>query len=125
MPDYHSTTEDHPPRERGSVTSPAPDSFIPNHRVIAGSGSQLASETRWLLQQRLRAAALVLVIAFGLFFVRSLCLYKLESLAVVFHALLLALLVLSLVLLSSTWRPTLRELRAFEVTLFATVVIFF
>jgi serine/threonine-protein kinase len=105
--------------------SAAPDSFIPDHRVIAGSGSQLTSETRWLLQQRLRAASLVLVIGFGLFFVRSLCLHKIESLTVVFHALLLAFLVLSLALLSSSWRPTLRELRAFEVTLFATVIIFF
>src|SRR5262249_21337949 len=125
MPDPHATTEDYPPSDRRSTMSAAPDSFIPDHRVIAGSGSQLTSEMRWLLQQRLRAASLVLVIGFGLFFVRSLCLHKIESLTVVFHALLLAFLVLSLALLSSSWRPTLRELRAFEVTLFATIIIFF
>ncbi len=83
------------------------------------------SETRRLLQQRLRAASLVLVFGFGLFFIRSLCLHRLESLTVLFHGLLLALLVLSLALLSSSWRPTLRELRIFEVALFATLIVFF
>ena len=125
MSDSQATTEDYSPREGGTATAPAPDSFVADHCVIAGSGGQLASETRGLLHQRLRAAVLVFVIGFGLFFVRALCLYDLESLAVVFHALLLAFLVLSFALLSSTWRPTLRELRAFELTLFATVVVFF
>jgi serine/threonine-protein kinase len=125
MPNYDATTEDHPPRAPRSTTSPAPDSFVPDHRVIAGSGSQLASETRWLLQQRLRAASLVLVVGFGLFFIRSLCMHRLDSLTVIFQGMLLAFLVLSLAVLSSSWRPTLRELRFFEVGLFATVGVFF
>jgi eukaryotic-like serine/threonine-protein kinase len=125
MPDFDATTHEHPPRDRGSAPSTGPDSFLPDHRVIAGSGAEMASETRWLLQQRLRAASLVLVVGFGLFFVRSLCLHKFESLTVVFHALLLAMLLSSLALLSSSWRPTLRELRIFEVALFATLVVFF
>jgi serine/threonine-protein kinase len=85
----------------------------------------MESETRRLLQQRLRAATVVLVFGFGLFFIRSLLLNTPESLAVLFHGLLLALLVLSLALLSSTWRPTLRELRIFEVVLFATLIVCF
>ena len=61
---------------RPSIRAPrhrsAPDSFVPDKRVIEESGAQLATETRWLLQQRLRAASLVLVVGFGLFFARSL-----------------------------------------------------
>jgi serine/threonine-protein kinase len=125
MPDYDAPTQDHPSPASCSTTAPAPDSFVPDHRVIAGSGSQMASETRDLLQQRLRAASLVLVAGFGLFFVRAMCLHRLESLIVAFHALLLGFLILSLALLSSSWRPTLRELRIFEVVLFAIVIIFF
>jgi serine/threonine protein kinase len=102
-----------------------PDSFVPDKRVVEADGSQLSSELRWLLQRRLRAASLVLVVGFSLFLLRSLCLHRLESLTVFFHLLQLSLLVLSLALLSSSWRPTLRELRIFEVALFATVVIFF
>ena len=122
---FDSTTQDHPPREAGSAKSPSADSFLPDNRVIEGSGCRMDSETRRLLQQRLRAASLVLVFGFGLFFVRSLYLHGFESLTVLFHGLLLALLVLSLALLSSSWRPTLRELRIFEVALFATLVVFF
>ena len=122
---FDSTTQDHPPREAGSAKAPSADSFLPDNRVIEGSGSRMESETRRLLQQRLRTASLVLVFGFGLFFVRSLYLHGFESLTVLFHGLLLALLVLSLALLSSSWRPTLRELRIFEVALFATLVVFF
>ncbi len=125
MPDFDSMTRDHPPRDPGSSRSSGPDSFLPDQRVVAGGGGQMASETRWLLQQRLRAASLILVVGFGLFFIRSLCLHKLESLTVLFHGLLLAMLVLSLALLSSSWRLTLRELRIFEVVLFATLVVCF
>jgi eukaryotic-like serine/threonine-protein kinase len=125
MPDFDSTTREHPPRDPGSSRSSRPDSFAPDQRVVEGSGFKMASETQRLLQQRLRAATLVLVFGFGLFFVRSLALHNPESLTVMFHGLLLALLVMSLALLSSSWRPTLRELRIFEVSLFATLIVFF
>ncbi len=125
MPDKHDTTEDYPHREPGESRSPYRDSFLPNHRIVASLGSESAAETHDLLQQRLRAASIVLVVGFGLFFVRSMFFHKLESLTVLFHALLLGLLILSLGLLSSTWRPTLRELRIYEVCLFATVMLFF
>jgi eukaryotic-like serine/threonine-protein kinase len=125
MPDFDSTTREHPPRDPGSSRSSGPDSFAPDQRVVEGSGFKMASETQRLLQQRLHAASLVLVFGFGLFFVRSLALHNPESLTVMFHGLLLALLVLSLALLSSSWRPTLRELRIFEVSLFATLIVCF
>jgi serine/threonine-protein kinase len=124
MPDSHATTEDYPRRAPTAAGSPARDSFLPDHRIVAGGGSE-AAELRWLLQQRLRAASIVLVVGFGLFFLRSLLLNPLESLSVLFHALLLSLLALSLALLSSSWRPTLRELRIYEVGLFAAVTVFF
>ena len=75
MPDPHDTTEDHPPREPTTVNESAPDSFIPGKRVIEESGAEIATETRWLLHKRLRAASLVLVVGFALFFARSLVLH--------------------------------------------------
>ncbi len=125
MLDFDSTTQDHPQRDTGPAKSPSPGSFLPDHRVMDGSHTKMDSETRRLLQQRLHAASVVLVFGFGLFFIRSLCLYPFESLTVMFHSLLLALLVLSLALLSSSWRPSLRELRIFEVALFATLIVGF
>ncbi len=125
MADSHATTEDFPRPAADRPESPARDSFFPDHRIVAASGSESGAEARSLLQERLRAASIVLVVGFSLFFLRSLILNPLESLSVVFHALLLALLTLSLALLSSTWRPTLRELRVYEVGLFATVTVFF
>jgi len=125
MPDLNDTTAEHPPVERGTPTSTAPDSFVPDKRVIERGGAQLSTETRWLLQQRLRAASLVLVIGFGLFFVRSLVLHGFESLAVLFHGMMLGLLLVSLGVLSSRWKPTLHRLRTFEVALFSLILVFF
>jgi len=125
MPQPQDTTEEHPPSDRDTAASSAPDSFVPDHRVIAGSGGQLSTETRWLLQQRLRAASLVLVVGFGLFFVRSLVMRGFESPAVLFHGMMLVLLLLSLGALSSRWKPTLRRLRTFELTLFTLILVCF
>lgn len=125
MPDLHATTQDYPRPAAGPASSATRDSFFPEHRIVAGAASESGVVARPLLQARLRAAVIVLVLSFGLFFLRSLILNPLESLSVLFHALLLGLLILSLALLSSSWRPTLRELRIFEVGLFATVTAFF
>src|SRR5580693_6077464 len=125
MPDYSTTTEEHP--TPNSERASGPDSFVPGKRVCEGSTVELAIETRWLLKQRLRAASLVLVVGFGLFFIRSLVLHwdRLESLAVVFHGIMLGSLILALAALSSRWKPTLRQLRAFEVVLFTSIIVFF
>ncbi len=50
---------------------------------------------------------------------------KLESLAVVFHGMMLCMLILSLGVLSSRWKPTLRELRTLDLTLFSLIIAFF
>ena len=104
MPDSHDTTVDYPRQDPGRLGSPYRDSFVPDHRIVASFGSESSEETRRLLQQRLRAACIVLVVGFGLFFIRALFLHRLESLTVLFHALLLGLLILSLSLLSSSWQ---------------------
>jgi eukaryotic-like serine/threonine-protein kinase len=125
MPDFHDTTADHPPRELTTVNESNPDSFVPGKRVIEErSGTEMATETRWLVQKRLRAASLVLVVGFALFFARSLVLHwhRLESRTVLFHGIMLGLLLLSLGALSSRWKPTLRQLRWFEVALFSLII---
>ena len=126
MADPHTTTEN-PPRKPVAEQSTGPDSFVPGKHVVESSAGQLATERRWLLHQRLRAASLVLVVGFGLFFVRTLALHwdSLESLPVLFNGMKLGLLLLSYGALSSRWRPTLRQLRVFEVTLFTLIIVSF
>ncbi len=99
--------------------------FAPTRRVVEAGGSELATETRWLLQLRLKAASLVLIVGFSLFLARSFILYKFESLAVFFYAMLLAILVVCMAALSSRWQPKLRQLRTLEMTLFALILVFF
>ena len=93
MADIEPTTEEQKASAAGTERASNPESFIPARRVDTFDGTELATETRWLLQQRLRAASLVLVVGFGLFLARSFVLYQFESLAVFFYALLLALLI--------------------------------
>ena len=127
MADPHATTQDHLPREPTTVDGPDPDSFVPGQHLVGRSGGQMATETRWLLQQRLRAASVVLAVGFGLFFVRSLVLHwsHLESLAVVFQGMMLGLILVDFAALSGRWRPTLRHLRVIESALFVSVIVFF
>ncbi len=125
MSNAYATTEEQPFPDSPSTRPLSRDSFVPEQRVVAGSALQLARETCWLLEQRLRAAALVLVVGFTLFFLRSLLLHRFESVTVFFHGLMLGLLVLSFAVLSSRWKPTLSQLRTFEVTLFALILAFF
>jgi len=121
------TTEVHPPPDPKTEKSIQPDSFVPGKHVIDESAGQLASETRWLLQERLRAASVVLVVGFGLFFARSLVLHwdHIESLAILFQGMMLGLILLELGALSGRWRPTLRQLRVIEAALFTVVMVFF
>jgi hypothetical protein len=127
MPDPIASTADHPLPDFDSSTSSPPDSFAPGKHVVEGIAGQLATETRWLLRQRLRAAALVLAVGFGFFLVRSLILHRhhVESLGVLFQGLMLGLLLIELGVLSSRWTPTLGQLRIAEVVLFVSVVVFF
>jgi serine/threonine-protein kinase len=125
MSNAYATTEEQPFPDLPATRPPSRDSFVPEKRIVEGTAGQLATETCSLLQQRLRAAALVLVVGFTLFFLRSLLLHRFESVTVCFHGLMLGLLILSFTALSSRWRPPLAQLRAFELTLFALILAFF
>ncbi len=125
MSNAHPTTDEQPLPDAAATRPLSHDSFAPEKRVIEGAGPPLATEMGWLLQQRLRAAELVLVVGFALFFLRSLLLHRFESVTVFFNGLMLGLLTLSFAALSSRWRPTLAQLRALEVNLFALILAFF
>ena len=115
MADYDTTTEPYPTPGAGTQSASAAGTFVPARRVVAADGSELATETRWLLQQRLKAASLVLVVGFSLVFGRLVILYQFESLAVFFYGVLLALLILCTTALSGRWQPPLRRLRQLEI----------
>jgi serine/threonine-protein kinase len=100
--------------------------------IVQGSGPHLSSETRSLLQARLRAAVLVLLLAAILFMVRSILLFFTTTrtlpreiyLVTVLHVTLLAGFVAEYMLLSGRRALTLRRLRALELTTVASVVAF-
>jgi eukaryotic-like serine/threonine-protein kinase len=125
MADFEATTEQHPAITASTPSASKEGTFEPSRRVVEAGGSDLATETQWLLQQRLKAASLVLVVGFGLFLARSFILYKFESLAVFFYGVLLALLIVCTALLHSRWQPTLRQLHILEQSLFALIIILF
>ncbi len=125
MANFDQTTEPEPPPAATAGHSSSAGTFVPTRRVAAGDGTELATETRWLLQLRLHAASLVLVVGFSLFLARSFILYKFESLAVFFYGMMLALLVVCMAILSSRHQPKLRQLRTLETTLFALLVVLF
>ena len=128
MLDAYDSTEDYPPRDPTTVSLPPGRQLHSREASDRGrAAAEMATETRWLLHQRLRAASLVLVVGFALFFARSLVLHwdRLESRTVLFHGIMLGLLLLSLGMLSSRWKPTLRRLRTFEVALFSLIIVFF
>ena len=118
------TEESSKPTDAAGHVSTA-GTFLPTKWLVQTDGSELATETRWLLQLRLRAASLVLVVGFSLFLARSFILYKFESLAVFFYGMMVVLPIACMAILSSRHRPTLRQLRALETTLFALIVVFF
>jgi eukaryotic-like serine/threonine-protein kinase len=126
MSDPTVTTDDNRLPGTNADTPTRRDTFAPGQHVATGAVGQLATETRTLLRQRLRAASLVIVIGFGLFFARSLILHRhhIESLAVFFQGLMLAMLLLEFGILSRRRTATLRELRVIELALFVSVVVF-
>jgi serine/threonine-protein kinase len=125
MADFDATTEPHPTPVASTQSASEAGTFVPARRVVAADGSELATETRWLLQQRLRAASVVLIVGFSLVFFRLAILFGRESLAVFFYGMLIALLVVCAAALSSHWQPSLRRLRQLEIALFVVIVILF
>ncbi len=103
----------------------AVDSFAPRQRVVGEEGEPRPDEAGWLLQRRIRAAAVVLMVGFGLAFVRSLFIHRITSPYIIFQGLMLVVLATALVSLSSRWRPSIAVLRIFETIMFLLVVSFY
>ena len=114
-------TTDLPPRDLLSSASDAG----PRMGVIEGSGPQLATETETLLRSRLRAAAMMLFLAFLLFFVRGLFLPERDQVMAAFHAVVITWLALSIMWLASRKQIPLKTLRVLELTIFGLIVAFF
>jgi eukaryotic-like serine/threonine-protein kinase len=115
------TTIEYTPR----TPAPEGDSFAPRRAVLEGSDPRLSAETQALLRVRLRAASLVLLVGFGLFFARDLLLSGRDRTIQVFHATLLAFLAASRAWLSGRRAVTLRRLRAIELAIFGLSALFF
>ena len=99
--------------------------------VVAGSGPHLSAETRSLLQARLRAAAVILLTGFVLFFLRSLSVlilerdsFRIDSSLMAFHAAICLALGTAVARLSGPPLAT-RRLRAMELAIFGLVTAFF
>ena len=116
---------DDPSRGRRPATNPFPDSFAPDRRVIEGSSTELADETRDLLHRRLRAASLMLALGFGIFLLRDLYFPKILQDLIYLHGLVFLLLVVNVLALSGRWTPSMRQLRILELATFGIVAGFF
>lgn len=89
---------------------------MPRAEVVTGSRPQIESETEALLRTRLQAAALVLCVAVGLFFIRS---FFLSDAPVRWMQGLVAIILGSCVLwLRNEARLSLKQLRALEIGIF-------
>ena len=116
---------DDPSRGRRPATNPFPDNFAPDRRVIEGSSTELADETRDLLHHRLRAASLMLALGFGIFLLRDLYFPKVLQNLIYLHGLVFLLLVVNILTLSGRWTPSMRQLRLLELATFGIVAGFF
>ncbi len=112
-------------RSRKPAGSPLPDSFAPARRSSDASSSRLDSETRDLLHRRFRAASLILAIGFGVFLLRDLYFGHAPRAVGYLHGLVFLLLLGNVLALSSRWTPSMRQLRAMELSTFAVVAVFF
>ena len=90
--------------------------------LVRGEQPQLAAETKTLLQNRLRAAVIVLFLAVTTFFLRSFVVK--DSPIPLFQAVVAAILGGSVILLSPPRAFTLRRLRQAELTLFGITSLF-
>jgi serine/threonine-protein kinase len=104
-------------------TVPRFDSFAPRQGIVRGAGPGLGTETRDLLHRRLRAAAIMLAVGVGAFLVRDVAFPRPQSSWIYFHGLIFAVLVATIASLFGRWRPSLDQLRAIELGLFATIVV--
>ena len=97
--------------------------------IVHGSGPHLTQETQALLRLRLRAAAFILLIGFGVFLVRHVAGLvagePLDPLLLGFHVLVVFVLSLASLLLCRRCPVSMRKLRVAEVVTFALPAAFF
>ena len=106
---------------------PSSGADAPRADVVAGSGLHLSGETRSLLRIRLRAVALAMSCAFGVFLVRDFWLaghYR-DPVLMVFHTVVVAAFFASHAALSGKQPIALRRLRTMDLGLFAMTIAFF
>jgi hypothetical protein len=110
-------------------TSERPKVCCPKREIVAGSGPRLTNETQALLQVRLRAATLLLLIGFGIFLVRhvvgELWGEPLFPVLLGFHVLVVLVLSLSAALLWRQRDMSLEKLRISELVTFGFPAAFF
>jgi len=124
MPQPDANADD-PTHIRKPAASPLPESFAPERQVIEGGSTELADETRNLLQRRLRAASLMLAFGFGIFLLRDLYFPRDLQNLIYLHGLVFLLLVVNVLALSGRWTPSMRQLRLLELATFGCVAAFF
>ncbi len=111
-----------PGRPRAEVCSP-------KREIVASSGPRLTKETQGLLRLRLRAAAVILLIGFGVFLVRHvvgvLAGEPLDSLLLSSHVLVVLVLGLVSIVLCRQCVFSLRKLRIAELIVFGLPTLFF
>src|SRR5262249_26482602 len=101
----------------------------PRRGVVSGSGPHITKETQALLRLRLRAAAFILLIGFGVFLIRHVVgVLTGETLSPVllgFHVLVVLVLGLGAVPLCRHCAVSLRKLRVAELVIFGLPTLFF
>jgi serine/threonine-protein kinase len=101
----------------------------PKREVVAGSGPHLTKETQALLRLRLRAAALILLIGFGVFLVRHvigvLTGEPLSPVLLGFHVLVVVVMGLSAAPLCRQCAVSIKKLRISELVIFGLPAAFF
>src|SRR5262245_60138143 len=120
--------------DRETVLQPRPQSAEPvkvccPKREIAGSGPHLTGETSALLRYRLRAAAAILLVGFGVFLARHIggviAGEPLDVLLLSAHVLVVLVLSLSLLPLCRGCPQSIRKHRIAELVIFALPAAFF
>jgi hypothetical protein len=101
----------------------------PQRAIVLGSGPHLAEETQALLRLRLRAAALILLVGFGVFLVRHIVGVMwgepLDALLLGCHILVVFVLGFSTMSLCRKCPVCLRKLRVAELVIFGLPAVFF
>ena len=114
------------PATRGSERAKV---CCPKRAVVAGSGPHLTKETQDLLRLRLRAAALILLVGFGVFLVRHvvgvLAGEPLSAALLSFHVLVVLVLGLSAAPLCRNCAVSIKKLRIAELVIFGLPAAFF